>query len=221
MEGGTWKEVHGRWYLEGGAWKEVYGRRYMEGGTWKEVHGRGCMEGGAWKEAHGRRNSWDLWSNPWGSNFPAPSNLFEQNFGLGIRDEDLFPPTLFRGWYVRPRRQRTVPQQTGASMVSIDEKEFKVNLDVTHFKPEEIGVKAMGNRVIIEGKHEEKEDEHGSIQRYFKRTYMLPRDVDPDTVKSILSADGVLTITAPKREVDTPDERQITVELAGSGDATQ
>lgn len=60
-----------------------------------------------------------------------------------------------------------------------------MNLDVTHFKPEEIGVKAMGNRVIIEGKHEEKEDEHGSIQRYFKRTYMLPRVCSIPSSKSV------------------------------------
>jgi len=50
-----------------------------------------------------------------------------------------------------------------------------VNLDVTHFKPEEISVKVVGNQVTIEGKHEEREDDHGLIQRYFKRTYILPK----------------------------------------------
>ena len=168
-----------------------------------------------------QRHARDLWSNPWGSDFPADFSLFEQNFGAGIRDEDLFPPTLFRGWYVRPRRQRTVPQETGASVVRVDEKQFKVSLDVTHFKPEEIHVKTVGNRVIIEGKHEERQDDHGVIQRSFKRTYMLPRDVDPDSVKSSLSADGVLTISSPRKEMDTPEERQIAVELTGSGDAQQ
>ena len=69
-----------------------------------------------------RRNSWDMWSNPWGPNVPTPSNLYDQNFALGIRDEDLFPPTLFRGWYVRPRRQPTVLQGTGTSVVSCDVK---------------------------------------------------------------------------------------------------
>jgi len=59
--------------------------------------------------------------------------------------------------------------------VSDDEKEFKVNLDVTHFKPNEISVKAADNQVTIEGKHEEREDDHGLIQRYFKRTYTLPK----------------------------------------------
>jgi len=56
-----------------------------------------------------------------------------------------------------------------------DDKEFKVELDVTQFKPNEVSVKAVGNRVVVEGKHEEREDEHGLIQRHFKRTYLLPR----------------------------------------------
>ena len=56
-----------------------------------------------------------------------------------------------------------------------DDKEFKVNLDVTHFKPNEISVKAIGNRIVVEGKHDERQDDHGIIQRYFKRTYMLPK----------------------------------------------
>ena len=37
-------------------------------------------------------------------------------------------------------------------------------------------------------------------------------------MKSSLSADGVLTIAAPKTDVDMPEERQIAIELAGSGD---
>lgn len=67
-----------------------------------------------------RKNMWDLWSDPWGTDFPAPLCLFEQNFGLGIRDEDLLPPTLFRGWYVRPRRRQATAKDTGVSRVSLD-----------------------------------------------------------------------------------------------------
>lgn len=168
-----------------------------------------------------RRSLWELWSDPWGADFPAPARLFEQNFGLGLDDQDLFPPTQFRGWYVRPRRQGTLPQETGLSQVQNDDKEFKVNLDVTHFKPNEISVKAIGNRIVVEGKHDERQDDHGIIQRYFKRTYMLPKDVDSASVKSNLSADGVLTVAAPKRAIAAPEERQIAIQMAGSGDAKQ
>ena len=58
---------------------------------------------------------------------------------------------------------------------------FTINLDVTHFKPEEINVKTVDDHVIIEGKHEEREDDHGIIQRYFKRTYTLPKVSSSDS----------------------------------------
>ncbi len=43
----------------------------------------------------------------------------------------------------------------------------QVCLDVQQFKPEEVNVKTVDNFVVIEGKHEEKEDEHGYISRHF------------------------------------------------------
>jgi crystallin alpha B len=57
-----------------------------------------------------------------------------------------------------------------------------VNLDVHQFKPEEITVKTIENYVIIEGRHQEKEDEHGYIQRHFVRKYLLPEGVKPEAV---------------------------------------
>lgn len=59
--------------------------------------------------------------------------------------------------------------------VTHDDKEFRVRLDVNHFSPEEITVKTVENRVLIHAKHEEKQDEHGFIQREFTRQYLLPR----------------------------------------------
>ena len=56
-----------------------------------------------------------------------------------------------------------------------DDKEFKVMVDVSHFTPEEISVKTSDNRLVITGKHEEKQDEHGFIKREFTRQYLLPK----------------------------------------------
>lgn len=53
--------------------------------------------------------------------------------------------------------------------------------------------------MVVEGKHEEKADEHGYISRHFVRKYLLPADTEPEQVASTLSSDGVLTITAPKK----------------------
>nr|UQK61705.1 small heat shock protein [Eisenia fetida] len=154
---------------------------------------------------------WDLWSNPWNFDVALPSRLLDQHFGLGLLEEDLFPPQVWRGVVVRPRRQ-PAQQASGMSEVQNTDKDFHVNLDVSHFSPEEISIKTVDNRVIIQGKHQEKQDEHGFIERQFKRTYVLPNDVDPNTVKSSLSADGVLSIKAPKKAQEVPTERVIPIE---------
>lgn len=76
---------------------------------------------------------------------------------------------------------------------------MQVILDVQQFSPEEITVKTVGNNVIVEAKHEERQDEHGYVSRHFVRRYALPPSHDVINVTSSLSSDGVLTITAPKK----------------------
>lgn len=82
--------------------------------------------------------------------------------------------------------------------ISSDDEKFQVNIDVQHFSPNEISVKVVDGHVVVEGKHEEKRDEHGYVSRQFVRRYALPQGCLPDTVESKLSSDGVLTVTAPK-----------------------
>lgn len=92
---------------------------------------------------------------------------------------------------------------------------LQVILDVQQFTPEEITVKASNNYVVVEGKHEEKQDEHGFISRQFTRRYMLPGGYDIADVVSSLSSDGVLTITAPKRTPPNSGERIVPVTRTG------
>lgn len=76
---------------------------------------------------------------------------------------------------------------------------MQVVLDVQQFSPNEITVRVIENAVVVEGKHDEKMDEHGYISRHFVRKYVLPKDAVLSDVTSALSSDGVLTITAPKK----------------------
>lgn len=80
-----------------------------------------------------------------------------------------------------------------------DKEEFRVNLDVQQFKPQELKVKVTEGYLVVEAKHEERSDEHGFISRQFTRRYKLPQDVDPSTVVSALSSDGILSLHAPKK----------------------
>nr|ANA11235.1 small heat shock protein [Dastarcus helophoroides] len=156
--------------------------------------------------------------------FVRPSRLLDQHFGLVLDPEDLISPlTLPRDirqyrqpfGYLRPWRSAASHQDTG-STVSVDKDKFTANLDVQQFKPEEITVKATGDNVItIEGKHEEKQDEHGYISRHFVRRYVLPKGCDIGKVESKLSSDGVLTVTAPKVNLDKVDHREIPITQTG------
>ncbi|CAG2064813.1 unnamed protein product [Timema podura] len=133
-----------------------------------------------------------------------PRSLFDQNFGLGLFNDDMlapFTPQLLgplRAGYYRPWRH-LANRESGVSNVKIDKDSFQVSLDVQQFKPEEIKVKTVDNYLVVEGKHEERKDEHGFISREFQRRYLLPEGVDPEAVTSTLSSDGVLSIAAPKK----------------------
>ncbi|XP_067120566.1 alpha-crystallin B chain-like [Centruroides vittatus] len=148
-----------------------------------------------------------------GDTWDYPRRLFDQHFALGLTDDDFFPPRLYRGYLVRPRRQTSRQDSTsGVSEVMNTKDRFQVMTDVSHFSPEDITVKTVDNCVVIHGKHEEKVDQHGFVSREFTRRYVLPKEVDPEKVTSSLSADGVLTVEAPKKcEELPPNERVVPI----------
>lgn len=75
---------------------------------------------------------------------------------------------------------------------------FRVAIDVHQFAPNELTVKTKHHTVVIEGKHEERPDAHGTVTRHFVRRFVLPEEYDPDHVATSISSDGVLVIVAPK-----------------------
>lgn len=74
---------------------------------------------------------------------------------------------------------------------------FHACVDVSHFKPSEVSVKTVDNTVVVEAKHNKRDDENGSVERHLIHKYVLPSDYDVKTLNSALSSDGVLTIKAP------------------------
>lgn len=158
--------------------------------------------------------------------FSRPSRLLDQHFGLGLRRDDLLnslsvPSTsLMRGsGYYRPWG-RLLQRQDSGSTISADKDKFQVILDVQQFTPSEITVKTSGNSIIVEGKHEEKQDEHGFVSRHFVRRYVLPGDHEATDVVSSLSSDGILTVTAPKKQVLPAGERIVPITPTGPSKPT-
>ncbi|XP_026462342.1 protein lethal(2)essential for life-like isoform X1 [Ctenocephalides felis] len=174
------------------------------------------------------------WWDDFGIDHPS-SRLFDQHFGMGLNRNDLLSsfrnsPTLLRGGYFRPWRTELLKQDSGSTVTADKDKfqntitpaVFEVILDVQQFSPKEITVKTQDNFVIVEGKHEEKQDEHGFISRHFVRRYMLPAEHNPNDVVSSLSSDGVLTITAPKKALPPPStERVVPITQTGPAKETQ
>nr|AXU24962.1 heat shock protein 20-1 [Cyrtorhinus lividipennis] len=147
---------------------------------------------------------------------PTLSDLYHQNFGLGLENESLPARAIWnipalRAGYLRPWRH-TADVDSGVSTIKSDDNEFTVGLDVTHFKPEELTVKVDDRGyLVVEGKHEERSDEHGFIARQFTRRYELPDDVVVDSIKSNLSSDGVLTLQAAKKPKPSTTGREIKI----------
>lgn len=115
--------------------------------------------------------------------------------------------------------EKQVGAAGGASAVvpKVGKDGFQVCMDVSHFKPSELVVKVQDNSILVEGKHEEREDDHGYITRHFVRRYALPEGYEADKVASTLSSDGVLTVNVPKPPAieDKASERIVQIQQVG------
>ncbi|PIC28704.1 hypothetical protein B9Z55_020529 [Caenorhabditis nigoni] len=86
---------------------------------------------------------------------------------------------------------------TIGEIVNNDNK-FSVQVDVSHFKPEDLKIQLDGRELKIEGTQETKSD-HGYTKRSFSKMILLPEDADLSAVQSAISNEGKLQIEAPKK----------------------
>lgn len=142
-------------------------------------------------------------------------HYWDDDFGFGIHPLEIFRPMRHGHSLMLQPRRRHYPYDRAQVLASrsarlgkdtaecssliptVGKDGFQVCMDVSQFKPNELTVKTVDKTVIVEGKHEEREDDHGMIQRHFIRKYTLPKDYDPKDVLSTISSDGVLTVKAP------------------------
>ncbi|XP_063981207.1 protein lethal(2)essential for life-like [Diachasmimorpha longicaudata] len=166
----------------------------------------------------------------WWENLDRPHRLLDQNFGLTIRPEqfmrdfDGIADRILRDFdrkpltaYYRPWADLMREENVGYSVVKADKDRFAVSLDVQQFKPDEVNVKVVDKYIVVEGKHEDKKDDHGMISRHFVRKYLVPEQCDPEKASSTLSSDGVLSITVPRKpeSIEQKKEKPIHIEHTG------
>lgn len=132
------------------------------------------------------------WNEDFGKHRADSANSFSTSVANSRRDENLrhdssvFPPPA------------SAVSADGISRVQVDDDNYKILINASDFRPEELVIKTVGNTVHFEAKHEEKTaDGHSYTSRNISQSFTLPRGVDPEAVTSSMSRDGTLTIAAP------------------------
>lgn len=88
-------------------------------------------------------------------------------------------------------------------------RQLKLQLDVRQFKPEEISLKTKDNMLHVHAKHEEK-TKNSQVYKEYSRHFSLPEGLKVDNLKSVLSPEGVLTISAPLPAIEqAPPKEQV------------
>jgi HSP20 family molecular chaperone IbpA len=115
-------------------------------------------------------------------------------------------------------KKSNVPVPLSAATIKKNDEKFIVSLDLSPFSHNEITVKVRNNFIIVDAKHEEREDEFGFISRQFTRKYILPDDYNTDTIKSFLTDDSKLTIKADMKmkKADIGGDRFIPIQQHAS-----
>ncbi|CAC5391953.1 unnamed protein product [Mytilus coruscus] len=95
------------------------------------------------------------------------------------------------------------------------DKKMALRFDCSQFNPEEIQVKTMDKQLTVHAKHEEVSPGR-KVFREFTKSYTLPQDVDPLSLKSSLTKDGFLQVEAPapktciaRKEIFIPIEKML------------
>jgi HSP20 family molecular chaperone IbpA len=94
-----------------------------------------------------------------------------------------------------PRLQRELCPVTGHKKRPHSDK-FRVTLDVTGYRPEDLSVKVVGRKLFIDGKQEFREGEDFSVKE-MRKTYDIPENASFEHMTSFLTAKGTLVVEFP------------------------
>nr|XP_027233902.1 uncharacterized protein LOC113825285 [Penaeus vannamei] len=112
----------------------------------------------------------------------------------------------------RQLRSRNLKEENQAVTVTSDNTSHKIVLDVHDFLEGDVRVKVLDEEeLLVEGHVERKEEGSLSVSSHsFRRYFSLPRHTNVTAITSVMSTDGILTITAPKMKTETTKENIIT-----------
>jgi len=85
-------------------------------------------------------------------------------------------------------------------------RKLQLQFDVRQFKPEEIQVKTENRQLCVHARHEQKGD-GSQVMREYQRFFLLPENLEPEKLSSVLSPEGILSIEAPMPALEAPKEK--------------
>ena len=100
---------------------------------------------------------------------------------------------------------QTVTEKDGQKFVNF-------HFDVSGFQPEEIDITTLQSKELhIKAIHESK-SEGSTVRREYKRVVNIPENVKVEELKSFLSPEGVLSVSAPLLEPQNEKEKSENIE---------
>ncbi|BFZ15169.1 hypothetical protein BsWGS_18208 [Bradybaena similaris] len=91
------------------------------------------------------------------------------------------------------------------SEVHNTDKEYRIRMDLQHFKPEEVKITSDNHRITVSAEHEQKQDDCGIVTRQVTRIFKMPEDVDPKSVTSTMTDHGILNIKVQKKSEEVKE----------------
>jgi HSP20 family protein len=128
-----------------------------------------------------------------------------------------FLPALFNEVFERQSNETEVTYKPDAN-VREDEKNYMLELALPGFAKEEITIKFEDEVLTITAGRQPNEDEKGpkytwnefGYKSKYERSFQLPETVNADEIAAAFN-NGILMVTLPKKEVQAPAVKQITI----------
>ncbi|CAL4059836.1 unnamed protein product [Meganyctiphanes norvegica] len=100
----------------------------------------------------------------------------------------------------RDLRAKDLKEETQAATVSEDDQAQKIVIDVQDFMNDgEVNVKVVNEKELVVVGRKEKNFEGSTSMKNFKKQFTIPSNTELDSISTVVSADGVLVITIPKK----------------------
>jgi len=102
--------------------------------------------------------------------------------------------------------------QANIALFKMEVNEFKANMNLKNFKPEEVKVTLENGMLKIQGHHDEQKEEKGhklSFSSSVNRQFLLPENVDFDAARCQFHQDGKLEILIPRKDDFSGDRNQL------------